>query len=229
MGEKVAPSILTSLSRSIFFCAITAVLLLGASPDGVEWETPVYNSTGNLEPYLDGGVFVDGLGVDGIGEDTITLSGYASLEPGVPNGFDDVVVKIETQFDAAQVGKTFCIDSTYFPPSGTWMWTYTGGSIIPDWGGPYCWDIVQPDACCVDDRGNVDGDPDDIIDISDLVYLVDYMFTSGPAPTCAEEANIDGSCCASGSSESLSDIDISDLVYLVDYMFNDCPEPPPSP
>jgi hypothetical protein len=84
--------------------------------------------------------------------------------------------------------------------------------------------------CCMGSiRGNVDYDVGDAIDISDLVYLVDYMFTDGPAPTCAEEANIDGSCCASGSSESLSDIDISDLVYLVDYMFNGGPEPPPCP
>ena len=84
--------------------------------------------------------------------------------------------------------------------------------------------------CCMGAiRGNVDMDGGDVIDISDLVYLVDYMFTDGPAPTCAEEANIDGSCCASGSSESLSDIDISDLVYLVDYMFNGGPEPPPCP
>ena len=80
--------------------------------------------------------------------------------------------------------------------------------------------------CCMGSiRGNVDYDVGDAIDISDLVYLVDYMFTGGPAPTCVEEANIDGSCCASGSSENLSDIDISDLVYLVDYMFNDGPPP----
>ena len=95
----------------------------------------------------------------------------------------------------------------------------------------YWQDFASGDGtCCLGAiRGNVDMDPGDAIDISDLVYLVDYMFTGGPAPTCAEEANIDGSCCASGSSESLSDIDISDLVYLVDYMFNGGPEPPPCP
>ena len=84
--------------------------------------------------------------------------------------------------------------------------------------------------CCMGAiRGNVDMDGGDVIDISDLVFLVDYMFTGGPPPTCDEEANNDGSCCASGSSESLSDIDISDLVYLVDYMFNGGPAPPPCP
>ncbi|MCK4372541.1 MAG: hypothetical protein KAW61_05310, partial [candidate division Zixibacteria bacterium] len=122
------------------------------SPDGAEWETPVYYSTGALEPYLDYAFVVNGLGVDGIGEDTITLGGIAMYEPGIPIGFDDVVAKIETQFDAAQVGKTFCIDSTYFPPSGYWLWAYTGGSLIPDWGGPYCWTIAEPPPCCVGDR-----------------------------------------------------------------------------
>ncbi|MDH4035067.1 MAG: hypothetical protein OEV80_14855, partial [candidate division Zixibacteria bacterium] len=67
-----------------------------------------------------------------------------------------------------------------------------------------------------------DFDPDDIIDISDLVYLVDYMFTGGPAPPCPNEADIDGS----GGDPP---IDISDLVYLVDYMFTGGPEPPACP
>ena len=79
--------------------------------------------------------------------------------------------------------------------------------------------------CCVGPmRGNVDNDPGDVIDISDLVYLVDYMFTGGPAPTCWPEANIDGV-----GPDNSSGIDISDLVYLVDYMFNDGPAPPPCP
>ncbi len=70
--------------------------------------------------------------------------------------------------------------------------------------------------CCIPPlRGNVDYDPGDNIDISDLVYLVDYMFTGGDPPPCFEEAdmNCDGS------------IDISDLVHLVDYMFTGGPPP----
>ena len=76
------------------------------------------------------------------------------------------------------------------------------------------------DCCQSPIRGNVDFDPGDVIDISDLVYLVDYMFTSGPEPACWSEANVD----ANGSDDS-SGIDISDLVYLVDYMFSGGPEP----
>ncbi|MDH3891533.1 MAG: thrombospondin type 3 repeat-containing protein [candidate division Zixibacteria bacterium] len=83
-------------------------------------------------------------------------------------------------------------------------------------------DGVGDACCCLGIRANTDFDPDDIIDISDLVYLVDYMFTGGPAPPCPNEADIDGS----GGDPP---IDISDLVYLVDYMFTGGPEPPACP
>ncbi len=79
----------------------------------------------------------------------------------------------------------------------------------------------QGDVCdtlCCGTRGDVDHSGTGI-DISDLVYLVDYMFNSGPEPICSGEADID----AAGG------IDISDLVYLVDYMFNGGPEPPACP
>ena len=71
--------------------------------------------------------------------------------------------------------------------------------------------------CCVGVRGNVDGDPLDQITIADLVYLVSYMFQSGPVPPCMKEANING--------DIFGTIDISDLLYLVDYMFQNGPEP----
>jgi hypothetical protein len=62
--------------------------------------------------------------------------------------------------------------------------------------------------------GDIDGNGI-AVDIADLVYLVDYMFTGGPPPTNMDAANVDG----------MNGIDISDLVYLVDYMFNLGPGP----
>lgn len=73
--------------------------------------------------------------------------------------------------------------------------------------------------CCEGSRGNVDGDPGDITDISDLVYLVDFMFVYGSLPPCFEEGDVDGN--------GVIPIDIADLVYLVDYMFSGGPIPPP--
>ncbi len=53
-------------------------------------------------------------------------------------------------------------------------------------------------------------------DIADLVYLVDYMFNGGPAPTspAASDVNGDG-----------AQPDIGDLVYMVEYSFAGGPPP----
>ncbi len=81
--------------------------------------------------------------------------------------------------------------------------------------------------CCMGDmRGNVDGDPNDQIDISDLVYMLDFMFDGGPAPSCWAEADTDAS---GGDSSGPWDVDISDLVVLADYMFSGGVAPWPCP
>lgn len=79
--------------------------------------------------------------------------------------------------------------------------------------------VVDSSSCCVV-RGDVDHSNSDP-DISDLVYLVTYMFSGGPPPPCMEEADINGD----GSTAP----DISDLVYLVSYMFSGGPPPVPCP
>ena len=50
--------------------------------------------------------------------------------------------------------------------------------------GPYTIHVVGEvvAGCCVGIRGNVDASEDNDIDISDLVYMVDYMFHAGPEP-----------------------------------------------
>lgn len=73
--------------------------------------------------------------------------------------------------------------------------------------------------CCLGDRGNVDNSPDDAADISDLTFLVEYLFGGGPAPVCEDEANLDG----------LFGVDIADLTYIVEYLFVGGPPPPPCP
>ena len=77
--------------------------------------------------------------------------------------------------------------------------------------------LVEPCGPCCVMRGDVNHDGAPNIDISDLVYLVDYMFTGGPPPPCMEEGNVNG----------IDSIDISDLVYLVDFAFTGGPAPPP--
>ncbi len=83
-----------------------------------------------------------------------------------------------------------------------------------DMGGPwierdYVYQTLLP-AC-----GDINGSGGNA-DISDLVYLIAYMFQDGPAPYPMWTANVDGSASVNP--------DISDLVYLVAYMFAGGPD-----
>ncbi|MDH4034946.1 MAG: hypothetical protein OEV80_14225, partial [candidate division Zixibacteria bacterium] len=64
---------------------------------------------------------------------------------GLPPGWDDIAATIATQVDPSEIGKTLCIDSAFFPPSGAWLWSGVGS---PAWNGPYCWDIIPPPDTC---------------------------------------------------------------------------------
>ncbi len=68
---------------------------------------------------------------------------------------------------------------------------------------------VVPSYICGDANG------DGAIDISDAVFLIQYIFSGGPAPNpiAAGDANCDGS------------VDISDVVYLIQYIFAGGPAP----
>jgi hypothetical protein len=62
-------------------------------------------------------------------------------------------------------------------------------------------------------RGDATGDG--IVDIADVVYLINYLFTSGPAPDplWLGDCNCDGV------------VDIADVVYLINYLFIGGPPP----
>ncbi len=77
--------------------------------------------------------------------------------------------------------------------------------------------IVPTDfACCLQSRGNVDGDSQDRIAITDITFLTSYLFGNGPQPACSYEADID----RSGSTN------VVDLTFLTSYLFSDGPAPP---
>jgi hypothetical protein len=82
-------------------------------------------------------------------------------------------------------------------------------------------DFEGGDCCIPPVRGDVNYDWAELIDISDLLYLIDYMFRGGPLPACHEEADI--------NADGAELIDIADLVYLIDYMFRGGPAPPACP
>ena len=77
--------------------------------------------------------------------------------------------------------------------------------------------------CCLGVRGNINGDSEEKINISDITYIVNYLFgsPSGPPPPCLEEGNV--------NADSEGKVNISDLTFLVSYLYDNGPEPPSCP
>ena len=82
------------------------------------------------------------------------------------------------------------------------------------------WDQADTDGdgtgdacCCIGRHGNANGDTFDYVNISDISYLVDYLFgiPLGPLSPCPSEGNANG--------DEGENINISDITYLVDYLF----------
>lgn len=76
---------------------------------------------------------------------------------------------------------------------------------------------------CTGTRGNINGDPDEVVNICDIQYLIDHLFAvpTGPKPICPLEANANG--------DDYEQVNISDVNYLVDYLFGSPPGPAPPP
>ncbi len=112
------------------------------SPSGAEWQTPTWSTAAGLDTYFDM-ISTGGFGVDGMGEDTVYISALAMMTPGMPSGYDDIILTIATQMAASSDGDTLCIDSSFYQPSGSWLWSTSSGSFEPDWGGPYCYEVMN--------------------------------------------------------------------------------------
>jgi hypothetical protein len=104
------------------------------------------------------------------------------------------------------------------PPTQTEGYAHTPFVIGDDAGGHWT-PTISRFPCLGTIRGDADYNGDPVVDISDLVYLVDYMFTGGWPPKCFEEVDMDINL----------QLDIGDLVYLVDFMFSEGPPPPACP
>lgn len=120
--------------------------------------------------------------------------------------------------------------------SADYIWTQDGSFDVKvrakdiwdatsDWSPIHTVEVLT--GCCIADRGNVDNGPDDgtlgnSVDISDLVFLVNFAFSGGTEPACLEEADIDGS-------GGTTPIDIADIVAFVAYMFTGGDAPVPCP
>lgn len=91
-----------------------------------------------------------------------------------------------------------------------------------DTGWRYCgWNIDDIRIAALELGGGVCGDAngDEVVDLADVVYLINYLLMSGEAPHCAEPYT--GCVDANGDGE----VNLADVVYLINYVLKSGPPP----
>jgi hypothetical protein len=100
---------------------------------------------------------------DGAGGDTLGFAGAAnSLFLGLRGSYDSVAFEIPILSRLQDHRKHICIDSSWFPPGGTWKWApidITKPQIAPDWSGQQCFKVFDPNA----PQGDLLVDPDTLV------------------------------------------------------------------
>ena len=158
------------------------------SPDSATWGVPVGDTVSGIGDAFDITVVINYFSADGSGADTLAFGGFAMLGTGWPPGYNEVPFSITTSTQLSDTGKTICLDSSWFPPSNSWLWSSSGGSVGPDWSGPHCFTIYG---------GGDDSDGDGIADEFDncpSVYNPDQEDTDsdGTGDSCDVCTDTDG-------------------------------------
>ena len=167
------------------------------------------------------------VGVDGNPVGDATQYFYGGSAPNTPQQTLSAVAPGEAAFTLYTTGHV--VGVTYTGSHNSVLLSVPVEYVRDDFGG---WDpkdtlltriadfLKTPSEGCCLTRGDIDHSGPEV-DIADLVYLVNYMFKSGPEPPCMEEADING--------DGADQVNITDLVCLVNYMFKEGPEPVPCP
>jgi hypothetical protein len=106
---------------------------------------------------------------------------------------------------------TICLDSCFWPPTGQLTFCRHDARLyVPRANLPYCFTMSY--------LGDCTGDR--LINVSDAVFLLSYLFRYGPAPDPIEvgDTNCDGI------------VDIGDVLFLINYLYRggappSCPQP----
>ena len=122
---------------------------------------------------------------------------------------------VETHFG---IGEVLYVDSVYY-----WRYRAFTGLDVSEFSRTFA--LYIGEGCCLAFRGNANDDQDDKVNISDVSYLLSYLFgiPTGPAPPCPPEGNANG--------DPDEKINISDVSYLLAYLFGipTGPAPPVCP
>jgi hypothetical protein len=191
------------------------------SPSSATWTATAIETTAVFGNSLFQGFFsLYQNNVDGLNSDTVGVFAGVMSAQGIPPGFNDVSLRIKIgPIPNSFHNGTICVDSSYLPPPGAWLWSVPN-MYIPTWGGPYCYTIKDYSLiCCTGMRGNVNDDPMGSVNVVDVSFLVAYLFQGGQPPPCTKEADI----------FVTNSINVVDLNSLVQYLFLGGASPPMCP
>lgn len=134
------------------------------------------------------------------------IDGHA-IPPGDDELLATLIVSVPVSAPAPQVTEVSFAASVGTPPKYN-IASVNGGNAVTPLLTAGALEIELPFI-----RGDVNRDG--MVDIGDAVYLLTYLFQSGPAPTCEDsaDANNDGM------------IDLADGIYLLNYLFVGGPTP----
>ncbi|MBU2625963.1 MAG: S8 family serine peptidase, partial [candidate division Zixibacteria bacterium] len=137
-------------------------------------------------------------------DEALTTASGTSLSCPLIGGVATLVIQAHPDWTAMQVREAMLMTAD--------------NAATPDndygWGIANCWAAINysfgpPEYVA----GDADGSG--AVDIDDVVYLIQYIFSGGPAPDPLE----------SGDADCSGEIDIDDAVYLIEYIFSNGPEP----
>lgn len=176
------------------------------SGEGYDWTTVSGVWNPDFYVYFDF-TFVNPI-TTGSGADTI---GFAALcgshIPGLPADYDDIAHTFTIGPITRGTGP-LVVDSSFWYPANYWLWGPYSNEGDVGWGGPYEYE----QSCCTQ---VADINQDGRVDALDLMYLVEWMWMSGPEIPCPEEANVDGN----------GQVDAMDLAYFVEWLWAGGPAP----
>ncbi|MBU1318362.1 MAG: thrombospondin type 3 repeat-containing protein [candidate division Zixibacteria bacterium] len=241
IGSNLAPEITSAESDSVvpsfvdpYVYTATAVDpncdgtdLVFSFEDYPSWMTPNGASISGIVTWMTEDTSFTVIASDGDLDDTLYFTLYvdkSNVPPVILDDFDSLRVTTWAHFGY--------YPSIFDPDDTVFTITYTE---IPDWTqvrndsvvGIVDWryssqplTVIVEDECCGDTASflvtiHVCGDADGSgrVDISDIVYILAYIFQGGPAPIpTADMGDVD----CTGGAEA---VDIDDAIYLLEYIF----------
>ncbi len=179
---------------------------LGDAPDGTCWTF--------------GGFGFANLYADGTGIEALALGGMAWPDGGFEPGPLELAYTLRFEVVSADTGSQVCTYPTDVPPAQIQYFYDAYGNYVPDYcGQEYDGNnpVEEPSFFVVVEISWVEGDAnrDGNINITDAVYLLQFIFAGGspPHPHLAGDANCSGV------------VNITDVVYIIAWIF--CGGPPP--